>query len=298
MREAEHPGGAAVTPPPGAVQLADLTWQEVRGAAARDAVVVLPTGSIEQHGPHLPVKTDTLLVTAIAAEAVRRAAARVSVYLAPTLWLGLSTHHAAFFSLTVTFDTYQQVLLELAESLVRVGFQRLLFVNGHGGNSDALRLVVTRLRDRHRVLVATVNYWDVARDAFDGIRDSGPGGLGHACEWETSGVWHLEPQLVRLDRVAAEYPPGVPGWVTIDMTKPGGPVKVGTRFEDLTQSGVVGDPTRASPEKGRRFFEAAVARLTDLLVSFAHWQLIAGLRAPVEAPDAPPPATDESPRAR
>ncbi|MDR7481043.1 MAG: creatininase family protein [Armatimonadota bacterium] len=296
MPETDHPGGTVVAPPAETVHLAELTWEEVRGAAARDAVIVLPTGSIEQHGPHLPVKTDTLLVTAVTAEAVRRAAARVPVYLAPTLWLGLSTHHAAFFSLTVTFDTYQRVLVELAESLIRVGFQRLLFVNGHGGNSDPLRLAVTRLRDRHRVLVATVDYWDVARDEFDRIRDSGPGGMGHACEWETSGVWHLEPHLVRRDRIAAEYPPTIPGWFAIDMTMPGGPVKVGTRFEDLTRRGVVGDPTLASPEKGRRFFEAAVERLTELLVSFADWQLIAGLGARAGSGGAQVPAADESPR--
>jgi creatinine amidohydrolase len=297
LSETEASGQGVAAPPAGVVHLDDLTWEEVRGAAARDAVVVVPTGSVEQHGPHLPVKTDTLLVTAVTVEAVRRAAARAPVYVTPTLWTGLSTHHAAFFSLTLTFDTYQLVLNELAESLIRAGFQRLLFVNGHGGNIDALRLAVTRTRDRHRVLAATVNYWDVAREAFDRIRESGPGGMGHACEWETSGVWHLEPHAVRRDRIAAELPPGVPGWFSIDMTMPGGPVKVGTRFEDLTRRGVVGDPTLASPEKGRRFFEAAVERLAELLVSFAGWRLIAGLRVPGEPAGPAVPPDDAAPPA-
>ncbi len=262
---------------PTVAHLADLTWEEIRTRAAGDPVVVLPTGSIEQHGPHLATRVDTLLVTSVCEEAVRRASARIDVLLAPTVWMGLSTHHTGYFTLTLTFDTYQQVITELLESLIRTGFKRLLIINGHGGNTDPLHLTVTRVRDRHKVLVATADYWDVARAELDLIRESGPGGMGHACEFETSMVMHLQPAAVRTDRIQAEYPPGIPGWFTIDMTKPGGPVKLGTRFEDITRRGVVGDPTLATSDKGRRFFEAAVERLEQLLVSFATWTIENGI---------------------
>lgn len=258
--------------------LADLSWEEIRTRAAGDPVVVLPTGSIEQHGPHLPVKVDTLLVTAVTEAAVRRASERIDVLLAPTVWLGLSTHHTAYFTLTLSFDTYQQVITEVLESLIRSGFRRILIINGHGGNTDPLHLTITRVRDRHKVLVATADYWAVASEALEQIRESPSGGTGHACEFETSMVMHLEPQAVRTDRIQAEYPPGIPGWFTIDMTKPGGPVKLGTRFEDITRRGVVGDPTLASPEKGHRFFEAVVDRLEALLLSYATWSIEDGLR--------------------
>lgn len=264
-------------------RLADLTWEEVRARAAGDPTVVLPTGSLEQHGPHLPVKTDTLLVSAITEEAVRRVSAQVDVLLAPTVWMGLSTHHTAYFSLTLSFDTYQEVIAELLESLIRTGFHRLLVVNGHGGNTDPLHLTVTRVRDRHKVLVATADYWDLAREEFNRIRSSPVGGMGHACEFETSAVMHLEGALVRRDRIQAEYPPIIPGWFAIDMTKPGGRVKIGTRFEDITRRGVVGDPTLATPEKGQQFFEAAVTGLAELLVSFATWSIEDGVSA--GAPD-------------
>lgn len=173
--------------------------------------------------------------------------------LAPTVWMGLSTHHTAYFALTLSFDTYIQVITDLLESLIRTGFRRLLIINGHGGNIDPLNLAVTKIRDRHQIVVATANYFWLARDALDRIRESGPGGMGHACEFETSCVMHLEPGAVRTDRIQAEYPPTIPGWFGLDMTKPGGPVKLGTRFEDITRRGVVGDPTLASAEKGRRF---------------------------------------------
>lgn len=261
------------------IRLADLTWEEVRARAAGDPVVVLPTGSIEQHGPHLPVKTDTLLVSSVTEEAVRRASSSVDVLLAPTLWMGLSTHHTGYFSLTLSFDTYQRVITELLESLTRTGFRRLLIINGHGGNTDPLHLTVTRVRDRHKVLVATADYWDLARDEFNRIRESRAGGMGHACEWETSGVMHLEGGLVRADRIQAEYPPAIPGWFVIDMTQGSGPVKIGTRFEDITRRGVVGDPTLATPVKGRRFFEAAVGRLEQLLIAFSHWSIEDGVSA-------------------
>lgn len=260
-------------------RLADLTWEEVRAQAAGNPVVVLPTGSLEQHGPHLPVKTDTLLVSSITEEAVRRAGDRIDVLLAPTVWMGLSTHHSGYFSLTLSFDTYQQVITELLESLIRAGFRRLLVINGHGGNTDPLHLTVTRVRDRHKVLVATADYWDLARDEFNRIRESRSGGMGHACEYETSAVMHLEGGLVRTDRIQAEYPPVIPGWFSIDMTHPGGPVKIGTRFEDITRRGVVGDPTLATPDKGRRFFEAAVGRLEQLLIAFSTWSIEDGVSA-------------------
>ncbi len=258
--------------------LAELTWEEIRAAAARDPVVVLPTGSMEQHGPHLPIKVDTVLVSAVTAEAVRRASSRIGVLLGPTVWMGLSTHHAAFFSMTLSFETYVQVITELLESLIGAGFRRLLVINGHGGNIDPLNLVVTKVRDRHKVLVATVNYFSAASEELDRIRESGMGGMGHACEFETSCIMHLDPTAVRTDRIRAEYPPGIPGWFEIDMTKPGGPVKLGTRFEDITRHGVVGDPTLASSEKGRRFFEAVVGRLEELMVSYATWSIEDGIR--------------------
>ena len=259
------------------IHLSDLTWEEVRARATGNPVVVLPTGSIEQHGPHLPVKTDTLLVSSVTEAAVQRASARVDVLLAPTVWMGLSTHHSAYFSLTLSFDTYQQVITEILESLIRAGFRRLLVINGHGGNTDPLHLTVTRVRDRHKVLVATADYWDLARDEFNRIRESRSGGMGHACEFETSGVMHLEGALVRTDRIQAEYPPEIPGWYANDMTLPGGPVKIGLRFEDITRRGVVGDPTLATPDKGRRFVEAAVARLEQLIVSFGTWSIENGV---------------------
>lgn len=260
-------------------RVADLTWEEVRARVAGDPIVVLPTGSLEQHGPHLPVKTDTLLVSSVCEEAVRRASAKVDVLLAPTVWMGLSTHHTGYFSLTLSFDTYQQVITELLESFIRTGFRRLLIINGHGGNTDPLHLTVTRVRDRHKVLVATADYWDLARDEFNRIRESPAGGMGHACEWETAGVMHLEGALVRADRIQAEYPPSIPGWFVIDMTQGSGPVKIGTRFEDITRRGVVGDPTLATPEKGRRFFEAAVGRLEQLLIAFRGWSIENGVSA-------------------
>lgn len=92
--------------------------------------------------------------------------------------MGLSTHHSGYFSLTLSFDTYQQVITDLVESLIRAGFRRLLMINGHGGNTDPLHLTVTRVRDRHEVLVATADYWDLARDEFNRILESRSGGMG------------------------------------------------------------------------------------------------------------------------
>jgi creatinine amidohydrolase len=145
-------------------------------------------------------------------------------------------------------------------------------------DDDAL-LLEEDARALEEILVAMANYWELARDEINRIRESPAGGLGHACEFETSLVMHLEEALVRRDRIQAEYPPAIPGWFGIDLTYGGGPVRLGTRFEDITRRGVVGDPTLASADKGRRFFDAAVTRLEQLLISFANWSIEDGVGA-------------------
>ena len=126
------------------MKLAELTWQDA-GALDREVVVLIPTGSLEQHGPHLPLFTDSILATA-AAEAIE---ARLSdkVLLTPTAWLGCSGHHLPFSgSLSASFEGYEDTLIQIVESMIPHGFIKFLFINGHGGNVSSNDVVCRKLK--------------------------------------------------------------------------------------------------------------------------------------------------------
>lgn len=249
-------------------RLTEMTWQEIREAAQRGVTVVLPTGSIEQHGPHLPVKTDTALVSAVAEGAVGALPEDVPVVLAPTFWLGASHHHLPFFALSVDEPTYVNVIAQMGASLAQAGFRRLFLINGHGGNAAPLRLAVSQIRrECPELLVATAEYWSLAAAAIRGARTSPPGGAAHACEVETSLMWHLEPETVRRDRLRPSLPAWPAGFVR-DLVD-GGPVTLGIEWERLSPDGTMGDPTQASAAKGERFFTGAVQAVAEAIVAFA-----------------------------
>ncbi|HEX6972175.1 MAG TPA: creatininase family protein [Limnochordia bacterium] len=245
-----------------------MTWRAIREAAAAGAVLVLPTGSMEQHGHHLPVRTDTALVTAVAEGALAALPEDVRCILAPTLWLGASNHHLPYFALSVGEAVYVELIAQVGESAAEAGFRRLFILNGHGGNAAPLRLALIEIRRRRpALLVAAAEYWSLAAAQIREVRTSAPGGAAHACEVETSLMWHLSPDSVRVDRMRAALPPWPEGFVR-DLVD-GGPIALGIEWEKLSADGTLGDPTQASPEKGERFFQAAVMAAAQAITAFA-----------------------------
>ena len=181
------------------VLLAEMTRDQI-SAVASDAIAVLPTASVEQHGPHLPVITDTLLCGTVAQKAAEIAEATTSVVVAPVLCYGNSHHHRPFAGvLSLTSHTFMEAVTEILEGLVLSGFRKLMVLNGHGGNTDSNAVVgldfVNRLA--HPVSIATGAYWDIARASLtdQGLIDNGliP---GHAGQFETALVMAIRPDLV------------------------------------------------------------------------------------------------------
>jgi creatinine amidohydrolase len=228
-------------------------------------VAVLPTAAVEQHGPHLPLDTDAFLCTRVAEEAAARALAGGPVLVAPTLAFGSSGHHMAFAgTLTLSAATFLAAVSDLAGSLTRHGFRRLLVVNGHGGNSALVREAVQQLALRTPVLVAAVDYWAVARETAAEVRESPRGGMAHACEFETSLMLHLRPESVRQELIRREIPEPRFAQERLDLVSPG-PVSAAWKTHDLSSSGVLGAPDLATPEKGQRLFEACVEGIARLI---------------------------------
>jgi creatinine amidohydrolase len=240
------------------MRLADATWQDVRDLS-RDTVVLVPTGSLEQHGPHLPLFTDTVLATAVSEAVAERLSDRV--LLTPTLWLGASSHHLRFpGTLSASFEAYASALESVVESLVPHGFWKFYVVNGHGGNTESNGLACRALRDRHpELLIGHSGYFSFLPQALlDEVMTGPVKGIRHACEAEASLMMHVAPGLVRQDRCRddglAPNPP-VPGLVF--------------RFDEITEEGSLGYATLATADKGRRLFEAAVEGCSAAVAALA-----------------------------
>jgi creatinine amidohydrolase len=233
--------------------LAHATWPDIDGLD-RDLPVVIPTGSVEQHGRHLPLITDSLIVTAIAEGA--EALCSSECLLTPTIWLGASGHHLAFpGSLSNSFDGYEDSLRSIIESLERHGFHKFLVLNGHGGNTEPNGVALRKIKLRNpQLTVVRIGYYDLI---VDKVRESMRGSkkeLAHACEAETSMVMYLRPELVRegLVRDDGLQPcPPVPGLVA--------------HFDEMTEEGSIGLATLASAATGEALIQEAITQTVRLI---------------------------------
>jgi creatinine amidohydrolase len=180
---------------------AELNREALR-AVAPEALVILPLGATEQHGPHLPSGTDTFAVESLALEASRIAAEELPVVLAPVLPFGSSAHHLVYgATLSLSTETYYRVLRDLLESLVEDGFGRVFLLNGHGGNHELAQLAARDVALQRAVRIGAGSYWTIAWDALtDAKAHEGRWLPGHAGDFETSVMLSLRPDLVPESR--------------------------------------------------------------------------------------------------
>jgi len=246
---------------PASVMWKELTAEDLRAKAAADAIVILPVGSMEQHGPHLPVGVDTLLTEGVCRAAAEQAASDVPVVVAPTVWCGMAEHHMTFGG-TFTFDipTYRAVLLAFLKSIERHGFTRVLIVNGHGGNTAALNAFLPDFARETRLRIFAAGYFDLPRTDIAPLLEDQKG-VQHACEVETSLMMVIAPDLVRHERIPEAFGSLDPGseWRTV-------PARFRS-FREVTASGVNGDARRASRAKGEKLLETLAGGLANLLKS-------------------------------
>lgn len=241
--------------------LGDLTSKAVAALDAGRTLVVLPIGAVEQHGPHLPVLTDAIIAEAVVEHALGLRPADGCVFTLPVQTYGKSNEHAGFagtFSLSAT--TLGRIVSEIAEGLRASGLRRLLIVNGHGGNAPVLDAAARDVREQFGIVcvVAHPFRFDVS-DHLSGEER----GLGiHAGEAETSLLLVLAPELVRADDSIAELPPDGTSLRRLPL---GGPATAAWLTRDVSTSGTIGDPTRASAEKGRAILDTAARILVQVI---------------------------------
>ena len=243
--------------------LANLKWTDL-AALSKDTPIVFPVAALEQHGRHMPLFTDSMLL----GEIIRRTELRLHkrVVFAPLQWLGNSDHHLDFSgTLSAPPRVYLDLLSGLLENFIQHGFKRLILVNGHGGNDVPGKQTVFEVRQRHRqrkdLLLLFTTYWGLGGKPHEVNRAIKQTHMGHACEWETSMMLRIAPQLVGdLKRVKPvkfgnPFEPASRGWITKDRTAPGH----------------IGDPRHATAEKGETLFSVFTDDVVDLLNRTLRW---------------------------
>jgi creatinine amidohydrolase len=229
-------------------------WVDFDAQRQRTDLVIIPTGAVEVYGQHLPVGTDTLVVTHIA----RQVGERLGAPVLPALPVGFSRSLGDFpGTLNISPATLTAYLRETAESVIGWGAKRILFINSHRGNIGPIGEVALELQERHGVRCAQVFWWDYVAALVKDVVESGAHANGHAAEIGTSIMLYLEPGLVVRDRIRDQTPAaGVP-YADIIQYK---------GMKARSDSGVVGNPAVASAEKGAEM----VRRGVDRIVAFVH----------------------------
>ena len=249
-------------------------WQEMwrhelLAALDNDPVVIVPVGSVEQHGPHCPMDVDISHTQALAVETAR-AINDFPVIVAPPIWIGLTHYNMGEVgTITASVETWIALVSEICRSIWANGFKRIILLNGHGGNRDIQRVVSIKLAEED-IWVLPITHWEMAWDVLRNEAASDHGFIGHGGEWETSLQLYLRPDLIDRERMLA------------DAERPGfsADVQAFTGFPERRRErehGVHGDPTTASAEKGERLFTVARDMLIEVCRQY-HAQPVRGYR--------------------
>lgn len=242
-----------------------LTWPEVRRAVDEDRVCLIPAGTLEDHGPHLPLDADTRIAAQICRRAAERAPA--DIVLLPPVIHGYTPHHMDFPGpITIGWETFTRYCVDIGTSLARHGFRRILFLNGHGSNIPLVDMAARLIGLEHPGVLAASAFYLTSPEGqrvIEEVRESELGGMGHACELETSIYLALDPDAVLMDRAVDEnsYPEGPNAW----MDWSDGPLKIMPWWNAISRTGVHGDATKATAEKGSVLLDAAVTECVEFV---------------------------------
>ena len=249
------------------VEWAKMTAPQLRVlASSPGAMAVLPVGALEQHGPHLPVITDTVEANVAAIEAAHRVSETTPIAVLPPIWLGMSENMLPFGgTVSADYAAFSGMIRSVARSLGALGFRRLLIVNGHGGNMNPLSVIVRELSVEFSMAIGAATPWLLAAEEQGAVLESATS-VQHACEAETSLMLAIAHDLVVAEKIAeASAGPGNP------FNMPKGFSRAYSYAELAPTSGVKGDPRSATAEKGRALLEIQARELAKLIRDERLW---------------------------
>jgi creatinine amidohydrolase len=245
-----------------------LTWPEMDEAIGMQKVVILPTGSTEQHGRHLPLDTDVFLAESVCLEVGRRAADRVLVL--PPVFYGLNLHHIDFpGTIHIEPEVFIAFCLNITKSVAYHGFKKILIVNGHGSNTPLIDIVARKTVLETDSLCAAVNYLHLGVEAYNQVKETDT--IAHADECETSLYLYLAGERVQVS--VAQSGDDVTGKHMSSDSTANFPVRFSDYWGRWTKLGVHGDPTKATAQKGKVIFDAVISGLTEIVDELRAWPI-------------------------
>ena len=255
------------------MQLGNIPWTQV--AEHTHNVIVVPIGSFEQHGHHLPLLTDSM----IGSEIAHRAEAELgdAAMFLPMLYIGASDHHLGFpGTISLSMEVYTKALIDLVESLIGAGFRKIFLLNSHAGNivpaGTALYEVNLRYHEEVPDMWLTFASWfDLAREQVAVLEGMEQQNVLHACEWETSIILRSHGDLVQRKNVKTARTPFKSDFYSPDQSGRSR-VSVTKTIRQMTPTGALGRPDLASEEKGERILQVAVAEVVAFVREFDGWQ--------------------------
>jgi creatinine amidohydrolase len=243
------------------------TWPEMKEAISRQPVCIVPIGSVEDHGLHLPLDVDNFLISSICEETAKRIPDEV--LLLPNIPYGFEDHHMSFpGTITIRSEHLEAFVLDITLSLAHHGFRKILIADGHGSNMPILDLVARKTVIQSEALCACFLWPALITETLRQTRASEyPGGMSHACELETSVYLYLNESAVQMDKARKEIAFHKSKYYWHDLAG-GSPVRLMEWWSRISQTGVIGDPTLATREKGKLWFDATVKNLIEFIREF------------------------------
>ncbi len=243
------------------------TWVELRDIVQKQPVVVLPVGSTEDHGHHMPMDVDTFLAGSVCEGAAKLIPEEV--LLLPAVPYGFEDHHMDFpGTITIRDDHMLDFILDITKSVAHHGFIKILIVNGHGSNATILEMAARRTVIEKDVHCGMLNWWSMAQSTLWEIGESEL--QSHADEIETSVYRYLNDGAVQMDQATCEVK--IPnsryywrGWI---RGKGASPLRLMDQWSRISDTGVIGDATVATVEKGEALYQAATRELASLIQEF------------------------------
>jgi len=248
----------------------DMTWPEVKKAAEDERVPLIPVGSTEQHGPHLPTRTDALLAYEVCKVAARKIP-DMAVVLPPVNY-GYNEHHLDFpATIHIDYEVLIGFVIDIGRSLAHHGFRRIIIVNGHGSNNAPMELAGRRITLESSAICASLTYVSIAPEVFELLE----GESAHGGELETSLMLYVKPELVSMNKAGRDWRLPRSEFIKWGVDKgekrfgiSGGKVAFMDWWSRMSSTGVLGDPTKASNEKGQKAFRLCVDALVRFIKEF------------------------------
>lgn len=245
------------------IYFSDQSWPQLKEAAKENALIILPIGQIEEHGMHLPVKTDAFIADRVARKVAEKVKDEIPVLVMPTIWSGYSMRAVSRWSGTIRLrpETFMNMIFDICGSLIEMGFKKILLISAHGNHTGMLRVIVRKIADEYCVYMALTFPNLMAKEEFQRISRAGKGGSCHAGEYETSLMLYLAEQLVDMKKTTSEdkitYFPNFYDKVYFS-----------TWGIQKSKKGIYGDPTVATKETGKRVMETTIKNYVEFIREF------------------------------